>query len=111
MPLVTGRMIDRLIAAYDPDEGRLIVLPTHQGKPGNPILWDRRFFPEILALTGDVGARFLLGAAHGGGRRGRDRRPTRCCAISTRWRAWPTCRSGCGLRLCSKARGSAPGPR
>ena len=60
MPLVTGRIIDRLIEVYDPDEGRLIVLPTHNGKQGNPIVWDRRFFPEILALSGDVGARFLL---------------------------------------------------
>jgi molybdenum cofactor cytidylyltransferase len=61
MPLVTGRMIDRLLSAYDPDEGRLIVLPTFHGKQGNPMLWDRRFFPEILQITGDSGARFLLG--------------------------------------------------
>jgi molybdenum cofactor cytidylyltransferase len=61
MPLVTGRMMDRLLSAYDPDEGRLIVLPTFRGKQGNPMLWDRRFFPEILDLTGDSGARFLLG--------------------------------------------------
>jgi molybdenum cofactor cytidylyltransferase len=61
MPLVTGRMIDRLLAAYDPDEGRLIVLPTFRGKQGNPMLWDRRFFPEILRIGGDSGARFLLG--------------------------------------------------
>ena len=60
MPLVVGRILDRLIEAWDPDEGRLIVVPTHNGKQGNPILWDRRFFPEILALGGDVGARFLL---------------------------------------------------
>ncbi|HEY3847146.1 MAG TPA: molybdopterin-binding/glycosyltransferase family 2 protein [Acetobacteraceae bacterium] len=61
MPLVTGRMIDRLLAAYDPDEGRLIVLPVFHGKQGNPMLWDRRFFPEILQITGDSGARFLVG--------------------------------------------------
>jgi molybdenum cofactor cytidylyltransferase len=61
MPLVTGRMIDRLLSSYDPDEGRLIVLPTFRGKQGNPMLWDRRFFPEILQITGDSGARFLLG--------------------------------------------------
>jgi molybdenum cofactor cytidylyltransferase len=61
MPLVTGRMIDRLLAAYDPDQGRLIVLPTFHGKQGNPMLWDRRFFPEILQITGDSGARFLVG--------------------------------------------------
>jgi molybdenum cofactor cytidylyltransferase len=60
MPLVTGRMIDRLLAAYDPDEGRLIVLPTHNGKQGNPMLWDRRFFQEILEASGDAGARFLV---------------------------------------------------
>ncbi len=61
MPLVTGRMIDRLLEAYDPDEGRLIVLPTFHGKQGNPMLWDRRFFPEILQISGDTGARCLIG--------------------------------------------------
>jgi len=61
MPLVTGRMIDRLLQAYDPDEGRLIVLPVFRGKQGNPMLWDRRFFPEILQISGDSGARFLVG--------------------------------------------------
>lgn len=61
MPLVTGRMIDRLLSAYDPDEGRLIVLPTYRGKQGNPMLWDREFFPEIMDVSGDSGARFLVG--------------------------------------------------
>jgi len=61
MPLVTGRMIDRLLAAYDAEEGRQIVLPTFRGKQGNPMLWDRRFFPEILGISGDSGARFLVG--------------------------------------------------
>jgi molybdenum cofactor cytidylyltransferase len=61
MPLVTGRVIDRLLETYDPEEGRAIVLPTFRGKQGNPMLWDRRFFPEILAISGDVGARFLVG--------------------------------------------------
>ncbi len=60
MPLVTGRMIDRLIEAYDPDEGRSVVVPTCRGKIGNPVLWDRRFFPDIAGLVGDVGARPLL---------------------------------------------------
>lgn len=60
MPLVTGRMIDQLIDAHDADEGRLIAAPTGHGKLGNPVLWDRAFFPEIAALTGDAGARKLL---------------------------------------------------
>jgi molybdenum cofactor cytidylyltransferase len=60
MPLVTPAQINDLIDAYDPDEGRLIVVPTHQGKRGNPVLWDRRFFAEMSALSGDTGARGLL---------------------------------------------------
>ncbi len=61
MPLVSSDMLDRLLAAYDPDEGRRIVLPTYRGKQGNPMLWDRSFFPEIATITGDSGARHLLG--------------------------------------------------
>lgn len=60
MPLVTADMIDRIIAAYDPDTGRAIVVPTCHGRFGNPVLWDRRFFAEIGALSGDAGARALL---------------------------------------------------
>ena len=52
---MTGRIIDRLLAAHDADEGRLIAVPTHQGALGNPILWDRKFFPELLSMTGDGG--------------------------------------------------------
>jgi len=32
-----------------------------QGKRGNPVLWSRRFFPELTAIEGDVGARHLIG--------------------------------------------------
>jgi molybdenum cofactor cytidylyltransferase len=61
MPLVSGAMLDRLIAAFDPEEGRAIVMPTFRGKQGNPMLWSREFLSEMLAITGDVGARHLVG--------------------------------------------------
>ncbi|MBR0679003.1 NTP transferase domain-containing protein [Roseomonas eburnea] len=61
MPLVSGPMLDRLIAAFDPEEGRAIVMPTFRGKQGNPMLWAREFLPEIMTITGDVGARHLIG--------------------------------------------------
>jgi molybdenum cofactor cytidylyltransferase len=60
MPLVTGTSMNRLIDTYDPDEGRLIVVPTHDGQWGNPVLWDRRYIPAMMDLTGDSGARKLL---------------------------------------------------
>lgn len=61
MPLVSPDLIGRLIAAYDPEEGRAIVVPTVGGRHGNPVLWDRRFFGAMRAVTGDVGARHLIG--------------------------------------------------
>jgi molybdenum cofactor cytidylyltransferase len=39
----------------------MIVLPTFRGKQGNPMVWNRRFFEEILNISGDSGARFLVG--------------------------------------------------
>ncbi|HEX9323664.1 MAG TPA: molybdopterin-binding/glycosyltransferase family 2 protein [Xanthobacteraceae bacterium] len=62
MPQVTSALIDRLIAAYDPEQNALVVLPTFAGKRGNPVLWSRRLFPDLMALEGDVGARHLIGA-------------------------------------------------
>jgi molybdenum cofactor cytidylyltransferase len=61
MPLVSGPMLDRLIAAFDPEEGRAIVMPTFRGKQGNPMLWSREFLAEMASITGDVGARHLVG--------------------------------------------------
>jgi molybdenum cofactor cytidylyltransferase len=60
MPLVGGAGIDRLLAAFDPEEGRAVVMPTFLGQHGNPVLWSREFLPEMMALTGDQGARRLL---------------------------------------------------
>ncbi|HYC04736.1 MAG TPA: molybdopterin-binding/glycosyltransferase family 2 protein [Azospirillaceae bacterium] len=62
MPRVPAETLDRLIAAWNPVEGRAICVPVHQGRRGNPVLWDRRFMPDMLALTGDQGAKALLSA-------------------------------------------------
>ncbi|MBB5754480.1 NTP transferase domain-containing protein [Prosthecomicrobium pneumaticum] len=62
MPAISAEVIDRLIAAFDPAAGRMIVLPTAEGRRGNPVLWSRSFFPDLLAIQGDTGARHLIGA-------------------------------------------------
>jgi len=63
MPRVTGADIERLLDAFNPVEGREIIVPTRNGKRGNPVLWARRFFPEMMReVAGDVGARHLIGA-------------------------------------------------
>ncbi len=61
MPRVSARHVDRLIAAFNPVEGRAICVPTFRAKRGNPVLWGAAFFPEMSTLGGDAGARALLG--------------------------------------------------
>jgi molybdenum cofactor cytidylyltransferase len=60
MPQVDAKLIDRLIAAFDPEKGALVVVPVMDGKRGNPVVWSRRFFSELGELGGDVGARHLI---------------------------------------------------
>lgn len=61
MPGLRATHIDRLIAAFDPLEGRAVCVPTYHGKRGNPVLWANSYFPEIMELGGDSGAKHLLG--------------------------------------------------
>lgn len=61
MPDVEPRDIDRLIAAFDPEEGREICRAvSSDGRPGHPVLFGRRFFETLEALTGDRGAREVI---------------------------------------------------
>jgi molybdenum cofactor cytidylyltransferase len=63
MPEVAAEHLDRLISAFTAAGPSTIIVPTHEGKRGNPLLWPAAYFSEILQLQGDVGARSLL-AAH-----------------------------------------------
>lgn len=61
MPRITGAMLDRLIAGFAPKEGRAIIVPVHQGKRGNPVLFASELIEEMLAVAGDTGARHIIG--------------------------------------------------
>lgn len=58
MPAIGREAIDSLIAAFYP--GLAIVVPTFEGKRGNPVLWPSRHFGALAAVTGDKGARDLI---------------------------------------------------
>lgn len=59
MPYIKAADIDRIIDAFDPARPSVLV-PEHEGRRGNPVLWPRRHFAEMAALSGDTGARGLL---------------------------------------------------
>jgi molybdenum cofactor cytidylyltransferase len=60
-PMVTVHTINALITRY-----RLtlasVVWPEHAGERGNPVLFDRALFPELMRLSQDAGGRSVLKA-------------------------------------------------
>jgi|GEM_PF-100265 len=58
MPLINAAHIDALIEEFTARPR--VIVPTVNGKRGNPVLWPRSFFKEICAIEGDRGARELL---------------------------------------------------
>jgi len=63
MPRITKEHLDTLIAAHTSDA---IVVPVHEGRQGNPVLWPAKYLTEIMQLVGDAGAKRLIAthAAH-----------------------------------------------
>jgi molybdenum cofactor cytidylyltransferase len=61
MPCIDPNLMRQLMGAFAPERGMLVVVPTFAGKRGNPVLWSRRFFPDLMTIEGDVGARHLIG--------------------------------------------------
>ena len=66
MPFVSAETLRDLVKAFDPQRGRSICIPTsanqHGNQRGNPVLIAKKFFPELLELTGDHGAKDLIRA-------------------------------------------------
>ena len=65
MPEIPTILIERMLAAFSPPDGRTICVATAGGKRGNPVLWGRQFFAEIEQVTGDSGAKHLMGTHDG----------------------------------------------
>src|SRR5271156_1360056 len=59
-PLVRPQTLRQIMAGYH-QSGARIVIPSHRGKRGNPVLLGRPVFPEVMALEGDTGCRAIFG--------------------------------------------------
>lgn len=58
-PALAPALIRALVERYQATES-LIVAPFYGGQRGNPVLFDRVLFPELLAVEGDRGGRRVI---------------------------------------------------
>ena len=62
-PLVQPWLLEKLAADFNPAT-HSAVRPRYADGAGNPVLLSRALFPDLMALSGDVGARDVLRAHH-----------------------------------------------
>ena len=60
MPNIEIKVLNSIINNYNPKKNKSIIIPTFNGKKGNPILIDRKYFPDILKVKGDKGAKDII---------------------------------------------------
>ncbi len=60
-PRIQPKVVGQVMTAYAEGKGKIIA-PSYQKRRGHPILIDRRFWPEILALPDDGAPRDVINA-------------------------------------------------
>ncbi|MCJ7597823.1 MAG: nucleotidyltransferase family protein [Methyloceanibacter sp.] len=60
MPAVERSDLDALMAAFALKGPQAICVPVRHGRRGNPVLWGATYFAEMMAISGDIGAKQLL---------------------------------------------------
>jgi molybdenum cofactor cytidylyltransferase len=63
-PLVSRELLNTIIGAYR-SSGKGIVASEYAGTQGVPALFDRSFFPALLSLNGNTGAKSLITGSPG----------------------------------------------
>lgn len=60
MPEIESQDLQHLAAQYHGKDGPILRASAADGTPGHPVLFPRRYFDALLALSGDTGARSVL---------------------------------------------------
>ena len=58
-PMVDSRMINHLLDRFWKSD-KDICVPTFQGKRGNPTIFSKNLYNQLLGIKGDVGARNII---------------------------------------------------
>ncbi len=60
MPNVGPDTYSKLAHNFNPDNNSDICLPVYQDRTGNPVLFGKNWFPSLMTLTGDRGAKNII---------------------------------------------------
>lgn len=58
-PFIKAEFLNVLIKGFEDNKNKIVV-PRYKGRRGNPVIFPKKFAPELLILQGDVGGKILL---------------------------------------------------
>ncbi|MEL7563620.1 MAG: molybdenum cofactor cytidylyltransferase [Dehalobacterium sp.] len=59
MPLIKKETINAILTEFN-EKSSPIIIPVHHGKRGHPVLFAKSLFPQLMNVSGDVGAREVV---------------------------------------------------
>lgn len=61
MPWLTAGILDMLIDTFRRDAGQRVIVPVNAaGLQANPLIWPSVWFPQLMGISGDRGAKSLI---------------------------------------------------
>ncbi len=58
-PLVSAEIIDRMLGQFEQSEKEICV-PVYRAQRGNPVIFRRSLFDDLMQVSGDIGARNII---------------------------------------------------
>lgn len=58
-PLLTSATINKLIARFNREKSKIII-PQYNDHLGSPVIFPRKYYKDLLKLTGDVGGKTVI---------------------------------------------------
>jgi len=58
-PMIPSDLYRKLLISYN-NNMKPVTCPVYRGKRGNPVIFDRQVWPELMRITGDQGGRKLI---------------------------------------------------
>lgn len=60
LPYLSSDEVQRVIAVFEEQAGRRIIIPEHEGRRGHPVIFSVSYHSELMELSGDSGAKDIL---------------------------------------------------
>ena len=60
MPLISVKVLNKLSNAFKLENAKKIVYPLYAGQQGNPVIFPKKYFPDIISNKSGLGCKKII---------------------------------------------------